>query len=239
MKLYLVEDDFFHLHDIKITLEELGYQLIGNSSEVLEILDQIEKLKPDVILMDIHLNGKQEGINLAKRIKQNYNSLIIFTSSDISVETISEAVEIKPISYITKPINKNDLQAALLLAKNHLSNELIIADDTNENDEIYIKSGNKLVKVVLSTILYAFADTKNYCTLIIENDKKLSIRISISSLQKILKKKEFVQTHRAYIVNWNKVESLSEQNQEIIIKGHSVPLGRTYKEEVYKKIKVI
>lgn len=239
MRIYVVEDDFFHLHDIKITVQELGHEFVGSSCDVLEILDQVEQLKPDVILMDIHLNGKQEGIALAKRIKALYNLLIIFTSSDISELTISEAVEVKPVSYITKPINNNDLRAALLLAQNHLTSKVELVSDAKNDDAIYIKSGTKLVKVILSSILYAFADTKNYCTLIIENDKKLSIRISISSLQKILNKKEFIQTHRAYIVNWDKVESLSEQNQEIIIKGHSVPLGRTYKEEIYKKLKVI
>ena len=72
MTVYLVEDDFFHLHDIKITIQELGHTFLGSSSDSLEILDQVEKLLPNVILMDIHLNGKQEGIALAKRLKTQY-----------------------------------------------------------------------------------------------------------------------------------------------------------------------
>ena len=240
MKIYLVEDDFFHLNDIKITVQELGHELVGTSCDTLEILDQVENLNPDVVLMDIHLNGKQEGIGLAKRLKMANNSLIIFTSSDVSLTTMSQAVETKPVAYITKPINKNDLQAALLMAQNQLIDKNEVQEEiTVNNNEIYIKSGTKLVKVVLDTILYAFADTKNYCTLIIENDKKLSIRMSILSLNKILNKNNFIQTHRAYLINWNKMDSLSEQNQEINIKGHSVPLGKTFKENVYKRLKVI
>lgn len=240
MNIYLVEDDFFHLNDIKITIQELGSELVGNSCDALEVLDQVQKLLPDVVLMDIHLNGKQEGIALAKRLKSLTNSLIIFTSSDVSKATMLEAVETKPVAYITKPINKNDLHAALLMAQNQLdvkceNNEQIIVN----NDEIYIKSGTKLVKVILDTILYAFADTKNYCTVVIENDKKVSVRMSILSLHKILNKNNFIQTHRAYLINWNKVDSLSEQNQEIYIKGHSVPLGKTFKDEVYKRLNII
>jgi two-component system, LytTR family, response regulator LytT len=240
MRIFLVEDDFFHLHDIQITIEELGHECIGTSSDSLEILDKVEELNPDVILMDIHLNGKQEGIALAKRIRQQYGTLIIFTSSDISVETMSAAIETRPVTYITKPINKNDLQAALILAQNQLNsiseseNELSI----NEN-EIYIKSNNRLVKVLLSDILYAFADTKNYCTLVVKNDKKLTLRMSIVSLKKILNSANFVQTHRAYIINWHKVDSLSEQNQEINIEGHSIPLGKTFKDEIYQKLNII
>ena len=240
MTVYLVEDDFFHLHDIKITIQELGHTFLGSSSDSLEILDQVEKFLPNVVLMDIHLNGKQEGIALAKRLKIQYGSMIIFTSSDVSVATMSEAIEINPIAYITKPINKNDLQAALIMAQNQL---LITAETIDEltinNNDIYIKSGTKLVKVVLDTILYAFADTKNYCTLMIENDKKLSIRSSIQSLKKILNTNNFIQTHRGYIINYNKMDSLSEQNQEINIKGHSVPLGKTFKETFYKRLNVV
>ena len=240
MKIYLVEDDFFHLNDIKITVQELGHQFVGTSFDTLEILDQVEKLAPDVVLMDIHLNGKQEGIGLAKRLKSQNNSLIIFTSSDVSLNTMTQAVETKPVAYITKPINKNDLQAALLLAQNQLGDKNEVDEEiTVNNDEIYIKSGTKLIKVVLDTILYAFADTKNYCTLVIENDKKLSVRISILSLNKILNKNNFIQTHRAYLINWDKMDSLSEQNQEINIKGHSVPLGKTFKENFYKRLNVI
>jgi len=104
---------------------------------------------------------------------------------------------------------------------------------------IFIKNGKKLVKVRLDSIVYAHTDSKNYCSIITSDNKKLVVRHSISSLLKALDNTFFVQTHRSYIINWNKIESLHEYDQTIEILGHHVPIGRTYKEHVYKRLKVI
>jgi len=51
MNVYIVEDDIFHLEDIKITLEELGYVCIGSSDDPFEALDQIGVLLPDAVIL--------------------------------------------------------------------------------------------------------------------------------------------------------------------------------------------
>jgi two-component system, LytTR family, response regulator LytT len=239
MDIYIVEDDFFHLHDIKITLEELGHEVCGTSADALTILEEVEKFAPDLIVMDIHLNGKQEGIALAKRIKNSIDVEIIFSSSDISTATMTEAIDTNPISYITKPVNKSDLQAALILANKKIEEKNNQDVSSVNSKEIYVKSNNALVKVLFSEILFAFADTKNYITLQLDGDKKVVIRSSIASMSKLLSQDFFVQTHRAYIVNWNKVSAISEANQEVMVQNHAIPLGRTFKELVYKKLTII
>jgi len=81
---------------------------------------------------------------------------------------------------------------------------------------------------------------ENYCSLITSDGKKLSVRHSITSLLKALKHHGvFIQTHRSYIINWNKVDYFYEQDQTIAIEGCHIPVGRTYKEEVYKRIQVL
>jgi two-component system, LytTR family, response regulator LytT len=239
MNIYVIEDDFYHLYDIKITLQELGYFVCGSSADVLTILDEVENLKPDLILMDIHLNGKQEGIALAKRIKNNHDVGVIFTSSDTTVSTMSEAIETNPITYITKPINKNDLLAALLLAEKKVATSSPEASISQNNNEIYIKSNNQLTKVLFSDILFAFADTKNYTTIQLQNEKKLVVRMSITQLSKELNHPNFIQTHRAYLVNWKHVNSISEATQEVVILNFRIPLGKTFKETVFKTLNII
>ena len=69
MTIYVVEDDIITLDDIILTISNLGHDYIGSSDGPFEALEQIEQLQPDVILMDIHLNGKQHGIPLARKVK--------------------------------------------------------------------------------------------------------------------------------------------------------------------------
>ncbi|WP_299248373.1 LytTR family DNA-binding domain-containing protein [uncultured Aquimarina sp.] len=111
--------------------------------------------------------------------------------------------------------------------------------ENKEPSYLFVKCGNKLIKVAINTIIFAHTDSKNYCSIITSDGKKLSVRHSITSLLKALNCDFFIQTHRSYIINWHKIDSFYEQDQTIEIQKHHIPVGRTYKEELYKKIRVI
>lgn len=238
MNIYIVEDDKFHLEDIKITIEELQYTCIGYANNPFDALEGIDKKKPDVVLIDIHLNGKQDGIALAKRIKKLLNIPIIFTSSETKNTIINEAAEVNPISYIAKPVSKNSLNAALVLAKNKIRNKQIVKDSKSES-EVFIKHNGKLIKVSFVNILFAHTDTKNYCTIVTIDNKRFTVRNSVLGLSKFLNHDIFIQTHRSYIVNWKKVDSISETDQTLNVLEYTIPIGRSFKEDVYKRLKVL
>ncbi len=237
MNVYIVEDDVFHLEDIKITLEELRYSCVGSSDDPFIAQEEIGALQPDAVILDIHLHGKDSGIVLGDTIKKLYGIPIFFTTSDKDKEMMRKAAEISPVAYLTKPVSKDDLQAALILAsKQEKSFENGIEGGF---DEIFVKSGNKLVKVDINTILFAHTDSKNYCSIITSDLKKLSVRYSILKLAQKLNSQDFVQTHRSYIINWNMIESFHEYDQTIEIQGHHIPIGRTFKDDIYKKLNII
>ncbi|MBQ4821217.1 response regulator transcription factor [Aquimarina sp. MMG016] len=236
MSVYIVEDNLEDLKKLQVTIEELGHKCIGSSDDSFEAQEQIGMLKPDVVLMEVDLNGKQSGITLARRIKSLYKVPILFISSNTNSDIVSKAADINPIGYLTKPINKNDLKAAMILAQNHVPKQM---GKKKELSNIFIKSGNKLIKVVIDSILFAYTDSKNYCSIITSDKKKLSVRHSVMGLHKQLDNTTFIQTHRSYIINWQKVDFFYESDQTIEIEGHHIPVGRTFKEEVYKRLKVI
>ncbi|MFD2561828.1 LytR/AlgR family response regulator transcription factor [Aquimarina rubra] len=111
--------------------------------------------------------------------------------------------------------------------------------EDNQPSHLFVKCGNKLIKVAMDTIIFAHTDSKNYCSIVTTDGKKLSVRHSITSLLKALDCDFFIQTHRSYIINWHKIDLFYEQDQTIEIQKHHIPIGRTYKEELYKKIRVI
>ncbi len=237
MNVFIVEDNLFHLEDLLITVEKLGHICVGTTSDPFEALEQIAKVLPDVVLLDIHLQGKHSGIVLGKRICTIYKLPIVFTTSYISEKIISEAVDISPIAYLIKPIDTNELRAALMMAQKKIVDSTNLAIDPLSS--IFIKSGTKLIKVIMNTILFIHTDSKNYCSLITTDNKKLTVRYSIQGIYKLLDKSVFVQTHRSYIINWKKIDTLYESDQMLEIQKHRIPIGRTYKKHIYMKLNII
>jgi two-component system, LytTR family, response regulator LytT len=243
MKVLVVEDEQIHLEDILITLEELGHECVASTEDPLDALELAEQHRPDVVIQDINLNGKISGIQLAKKMIQLYQLPIIFATSYRDAATINDALDVKPITYLTKPIQSGDLQAALLMAqrlKSLSDNEKTIAElQETKDDFIFIKVGDKLQKVNFKDMLLVQTDAKNYCTIITADDKKYSVRSSIQSLLSIFPPLDFLQVHRAYIINVQYVNTYIEAEQCIVLKKYDVPVGRTFKEAIQQRFKVI
>lgn len=236
MKVFIVEDEVFQREDLLITLEELEHECVAHTDDPFQAIEQLESLEVDVALLDLHLNGRLAGIQLAKRIKELYDIPVIFITSEVTTEIIKEAVDTEPIAYITKPVNKNDLAAALILA----ASKGVATEDTTKKvkDALFVKNGNKLHKVSLSDICYAFTDTKNYCSLVTMDGNKYSLRSSISGLINTLDSDNFVQTHRAFIINKEHIRVINESDQSVEMLGKSIPIGKSFKKEMYSLLNI-
>ena len=216
---------------------------MGSTDDPMEALELAEQHRPDVVIQDINLNGKISGIQLAKKMMQLYKVPIIFATSYLDVNIMNDALDIKPVTYLIKPIQTGDLQAALIMAQRFkVDNETEIntAELTDIVDDfIFIKVGVKLQKVNFNNVLLVQTDAKNYCTIITSDDKKYSIRNSILNLLSIFPSNNFLQVHRAYLINVQFVDSYNEAEQCIVIKKYDVPVGRTFKEKIQQRFKVL
>jgi two-component system, LytTR family, response regulator LytT len=242
MRILVVEDEKIHLEDILITLEELGHECVASTADPLDALELAEQHRPDVVIQDINLNGKISGIQLAKKIMQLYQLPVIFATSYRDAATMNDALDVKPVTYLTKPVQPGDLQAALLMAQRLITTAAITQPaelQETKDDFIFIKVGDKLQKVNFKDVLLVQTDAKNYCTIITTDDKKYSVRNSIQALLSIFPTVNFMQVHRAYIINVQYVESYIEAEQCIVIKKYDVPVGRTFKESIQQRFKII
>jgi len=117
-KIIIVEDETLVSNDIRESLKNVGYKIVSifNSGE--EILNSIEELDelPDLILMDIRLKGKIDGIKAAKEIRKKYDIPIIFLTAFCDNDTLDRAKEASPFGYIIKPYNEKELYATIEVA---------------------------------------------------------------------------------------------------------------------------
>lgn len=237
VRVFVVEDELIHAENTKLSVEEAGFLVVGESAHADQALEAIEKAKPDIVLMDISLPGKNNGITLAKKISEQNGPPVIFTTSFNDSETMTEAAESSPASYLVKPIQTDNLKAAVTLALSKKQRPSLSQSVSSEGERaVYIKSGNKLQKVLLKDILWIEAAGDNYCKIVTATHQLVS-RHTVKAMVKELNSELLVQTHRAYVVNSQKIESIHEKEQLVLVQGHEIPLGRTFKEELYSTLK--
>lgn len=105
----IVEDSFIVAYHLQKTLEGAGYLVLGIEESGEDALLKLHTIKPDIILMDIMLNGKLDGIETARDIQSKYNIPIIYITALSDMETIQRAKITQPYGYLTKPFEDREV----------------------------------------------------------------------------------------------------------------------------------
>mgnify|MGYP000296169358 CR=1 FL=1 len=108
-RVLLVEDERIIALDIKNSLERLGYEVPGIADDYESAVKLALDLMPDLVLMDIILNGDSDGIEAAREIKKRLGCPVIYLTANADQPTIERARETEPHGYLNKPINTRDL----------------------------------------------------------------------------------------------------------------------------------
>ncbi len=112
----IVEDSFIVGLHLQKTLQSQGYYVHDIVSSGEAALTEIEKLQPSVVLMDIMLNGKLDGIETARLIRQKFNRPVIFITALSDNETIQRAKITEPYGYLTKPFDDKQIFTVIEMA---------------------------------------------------------------------------------------------------------------------------
>ena len=246
-KILVVEDDMIIAADISMQLNSLGYEVTGIIPRGEDALRSIESTRPDIVIMDITLKGKQDGIETAIIILDTYQLPVIFLTANSDDATFKKAKTAKPYAFITKPFRKSDLQRALELTLERLDAEnkkTTPSDDSKRedphfvlSDRIFVRHKNQLVKVFLQDILFAEAD-RNYCR-VHTKEKEYLLTLPLREFEENLPPENFMRTHRSFLVNLPKIDALIDNQETIVFGKKTVPISRRFKEAVIKRLPVI
>lgn len=154
---YIVEDEEVIVIDLKFKLEDMGCNFVGASNNAKDAIEDIEKLKPDIVLLDLNLLGSLNGLDVANEIEP-YNIPIIYISSNINEDFLKKALELAPYGFIRKPFNDVDLKNSIILAnsrrENYTKNIIKVEDKVHEkNIELKIEKTNVSIVLILSSFL--------------------------------------------------------------------------------------
>ncbi|WP_292944310.1 response regulator transcription factor [Olleya sp. UBA1516] len=210
-KILIVEDEIIIADYIEELLLEEQFTNIAIANNKETALNKMTAFLPDIILMDINLQGKNEGIQLAK-VKNN-NATIIFITGQNDLVLMNEALKSNPDAYLTKPIKRLDLLASINLSFYKKQSQIF-----------QFKDGYDIINLNFSDIRYFVAEG-NYVN-IYTLTKRFTIRQSLMGVMDKLPTDSFKQTHRSYVVNKNKIEKVTSNT--VVINGLDIPLSRTY-----------
>jgi DNA-binding NtrC family response regulator len=114
-KILIVEDEPVVAEDIRLTIEQAGYELCGIAPSVNRALELVKKQKPSLVLVDIFLKGNLSGLDLAFELNEK-DIPFVYLSANYDHEIMEIAKRTQPYGFVVKPIRKKDLLIALDIA---------------------------------------------------------------------------------------------------------------------------
>jgi len=115
-KILIVDDEVIVAADLTLRLQRLGYEVCGSAPSVKKALALTEKESPDLVLMDIVLQGEMDGIEAADIIRSRWGIPVVFLTAYAETHRLKRAQSAYPFGYILKPFQERDLKVAVEMA---------------------------------------------------------------------------------------------------------------------------
>lgn len=248
-KILVVEDVNSIEIDVRNRLEEMGYKVQSIVLSAEKAYEAIENEKPDLVLMDVILDGDKDGIETAKEIREHYNIPVLFLSGETNHEKLAGIAESKAYGFVSKPFKQADLMTNIQIALQRHEEEQEqlyeikklkrsnTSHDSPQHDFIFVRADYKLNKINLQDILFIEA-LKDY-VVINTKDKIFTTHATMKKMMQVLPEKDFARVHRSYIVRLDKVFSVKYPDLVIEGKMKAIPIGGLYRKELFKRLNVV
>lgn len=112
----IVEDERVAAWNLQAALERFGYTVVGNVASGEKAVGLAETLKPDLVLMDIRLQGEIDGIEAAARIRNQFQIPIVYLTAYANDQTLERAIATDPYGYLIKPFKRTELHTTITTA---------------------------------------------------------------------------------------------------------------------------
>jgi DNA-binding LytR/AlgR family response regulator len=236
----IVEDDFIITNFIKTALIANGYQVADICNSYDSFIASMRVITPDIVLVDIRIDGDKTGIDVAKYLRDNASIPFVFISSLSDKGTIDAAKQTLPSAYLIKPFEEEDLYAAIEVAlmnfaQRQNNNTQPIEGNIVLENAIFIKQKQAFIKVMKADIIY-IESKGNYVKIFTLTDDYL-IRQPLNEIHQILPI-YFYRVHRSFIVNLNCIKQILYEAL-ILTNNITIPLSRSIYADLIESVQVL
>jgi two-component system, LytTR family, response regulator LytT len=241
VKIGIVEDEMIIAENLRSVLLSLQYDVPEPALGYEEAISMIGREKPDLLLLDVNLNEKRDGIDLAHHINQTWGIPFIFLTANADAATVSRAKFTRPPAYLVKPFSKEELFAAIEICLHNFQQKNERAE-TGQNkkaespleDALFIKEGNYFHKVKFSDILYL--ESEHVYVMVHTLEKKILVRSSMQDYLSKFDPREFIRIHRSFAVSLRHLQSINTDH--VMVNNRSLPVSKQYREALFSRVKL-
>ena len=115
-RILVVEDESLLAEDVQERLKTLGYEVVAVAHSGEEALARLAATHPDLVLMDIRLKGKLDGIDTARVVRERFNLPVVYMTGEADSATLERAKATEPLGYLLKPIEEKRLYSTVEIA---------------------------------------------------------------------------------------------------------------------------
>ena len=112
-KVLIVEDDVIEAMGMEAVLTLVDAEVVGVAARVRDALLLAEKTRPDVVIFDVRLAGRRDGIEGALILHKRMGLPVVFVTAQSDTATIARASEAEPVAFLSKPVPAGELVAAV------------------------------------------------------------------------------------------------------------------------------
>ncbi len=222
-----------------------GCEVIGSSDNVSEGYEQIIRLKPDALILDIELFGGT-AFDLVRMMKSNGEEVppIVIITANVVFEAASEALDVcgsSLVKLIGKPFWKNwetefpAIKAVILSRLQKKESEDAHADLTlsDTKDVLYIRSSQITHRIKTANILYLEVIGEGQTTIVMNDHRQVPVRKTLTVLMGLLPD-HICQISRFNAINIHRLLHINHEDDTLVLDGYAKPLtiGEKYKEEL-------
>lgn len=241
LKIVIVDDENDALEALEWKLNNYikDVSIIKCNSPIASI-KVIEETNPDIVFLDIQM-PEMDGFTLLENITNQKFNLIFTTAHD---EFALKAIKVSAIDYLLKPVDKDELIAAIDKIKTQHKGELLedklqllLGNLNDNNDKINISADGKVYLLEKEDVVMLKSD-KSYTTIYLANHQEIIVSKTLKEVEKKFNFPQFFRVHNSYLINLNHVkEYLKGLGGELIMtNGQSASISRTKKAELFKRL---
>lgn len=209
------------------------------------ILSLEEYAKPDVVIVDLSLPGKQDGVRLAELVMSRYELPVVVVADRNNASHLDAVRMLQPLGCLLHPYHPSDVQVTLELLAHRVRHTDILSPlrqqafvslaDSPMRDCLFLRKKNSFKRVLISDILMLAADN-NY-TEIYTREEKFVYSALLRQMESRLADHSFVRVHRSYIINIAAVEGF--EGNHLFVGGMEVPVSKSYRDAVFAILRVL
>ncbi|WP_459211854.1 LytR/AlgR family response regulator transcription factor [Aquimarina rhabdastrellae] len=229
MKTLIIENEPYIRASLKAYIRTLAIpiEIIGESSSVHDAIETIKIISPELILMDIDIDGGT-AFDVLKAIDEVNFKVIFITAHE---KYALRAIKNNAVDYILKPIDPEELEAAIYKVLSNHNTSTTPKQLDYQKDRLVLKLQNSLQFIDLNTLLYCKSD-KGYTTFYLNDNRHFLASKPLKDFEKQLPKNNFIRTHQSYIINTAFVDCFDKKGFLILKNGVKIPVSTRKKDEI-------